>query len=190
MAADERGFTLIGGRPVVSFFSGLAAVGLALSVLSHLATFFGKQGPLGDYAFVLHVGVFVVWLPTVFASSGLTSGFQRKDFWKASLRGCPPWMRYMVYGFLGYAVLNFVIFMANAPPKGGSGPMPAAVVRGFSGHWMAFYSVAMATLYSAAHVKDRDAARRCLQGHAVGPLAQFCEQCGQPAVEGSSGGKG
>jgi len=30
---------------------------------------------------------------------------------------------------------------------------PAVVWRGFSGHWMAFYSAALAILYSAAHAK-------------------------------------
>lgn len=170
-------------KPLIGFFAALAAVGLALSILSHLAALLGQPGPLGDYSWVLHVGIFVVWIPAVLVSQRLTSGVARKDFWKAALRATPPWMKYMVYGFFGYAVLNFAIFITQVPSKGGSGgvsgPMPPSVVRGFSGHWMAFYAAAMAILYSAAHVKDLGASRRCLNGHAVGPLAQFCERCGQ-----------
>jgi hypothetical protein len=173
-------------RPFVLFFAALAAVGLALSVLSHIAALLGSQGPLADYEWLLHVGIFVVWLPAVLVTTRLTRDFKQRDLWKAALRGCPPWMKYMVYGFFGYAMLNFVVFLANAPPQGGSGPMPPIVVPGFSGHWMAFYSAAMALLYSAAHVKDRDAGRRCPQGHTVGPLAQFCEQCGQPVIQDQS----
>jgi hypothetical protein len=157
-----------------------------LSVLSHIAALLGSQVPLGDYEWLLHVGIFVVWLPAVLVTTRLTRDFKQRDLWKAALRGCPPWMKYMVYGFFGYAMLNFVVFLANAPPQGGSGPMPPIVVRGFSGHGMAFYSAAMALLYSAAHVKDRDAGRRCPQGHTVGPLAQFCEQCGQPVIQDQS----
>jgi hypothetical protein len=169
-------------RQPLSFFGGLAWVGLILSILSHLAALLGSQGPLGDYAWVLHFGIFVVWIPTVLVATRMGADFKRKDLWKAVLRGCPLWMRYMVYGFFGYALLNFAIFIIAAP-KGGSGPMPPAVVRGFSGHWMAFYSAAAAVLYSATHAVDRDQGRRCGNGHAVGPLALFCEQCGQPVIE-------
>ena len=166
-------------KPLAWFFAVLAAVGLTLSILSHFAALLGLQGALGDYAWVLHVGIFVVWVPAVLVSQRLTADFARKDFWKAALRGSPPWMRYMVYGFFGYALLNFALFIMRAPLKGESGAMPPTVVRGFSGHWMAFYAAALAILYSAAHVKDLDASRRCLNGHAVGPLAQFCERCGK-----------
>ena len=45
--------------------------------------------------------------------------------------------------------VNFAIFFFQAP-HGGSGANPPAVVcRGFSGHWMVFYSAALAILYSA-----------------------------------------
>jgi hypothetical protein len=170
-------------KPLIWFFAALASVGLALSILSHFSALLGLQGPLGDYSWVLHVGIFVVWIPAVLVSQRLTAEVARKDFWKAALRGSPPWMKYMVYGFFGYALLNFAIFITHPPSKGGSGPMPPDVVRGFSGHWMAFYAAAMAILYSAAHAKDRDASRRCLNGHAVGPLAQFCERCGQGVAD-------
>jgi len=166
-------------KPFIWFFAVLAAVGLALSILSHIAALLGQQGPLGSYSWVLHIGIFVVWIPAVLVSQRLTAEVARKDFWKAALRATPSWMKYMVYGFFGYAVLNFAFFITQAPSKGGSGPMPPAVVRGFSGHWMAFYAAAMAILYSAAHAKDLGASRRCLSGHAVGPLAKFCERCGQ-----------
>jgi hypothetical protein len=52
-----------------------------------------------------------------------------------------------------------------------------------SGHSMAFYSAAMAALYSAIHVRERDETRRCLNGHPVSPSAKFCEQCGTKVIE-------
>lgn len=170
-------------KPLLSFFAGLAWIGLALSIISHLAALSGSLGPLGKYSWLLHIGIFVVWVPTVFVAARMGAEFKQKDMWKAVLRGCPPWMRKMMYVFLGYALLNFAIFIAAAPTKGGSGPITPTVLRGFSGHWMAFYSAAAAVLYSATQAEDRDKTRRCANGHAVGPLAKFCEQCGQPVFE-------
>lgn len=172
-------------KPLLSFFGGLAWIGLALSIWSHLAALLGTQGPLGNYEWFLHIGIFVVWIPTVLVAARMGREFKQKDLWKAVLRGCPAWMKYMAYGFFGYAFINFAVFIVAAPAKGGPGPMSPVVVRGFSGHWMAFYSMAAAVLYSATHVENRDLGRRCLNGHQLGPLAKFCEECGQPVVERS-----
>ena len=95
------------------------------------------------------------------------------------LRGALDWMRYMVYGFFGYAFLNFALFMAKAPSGHAEG-IPAIVWRGFSGHWMLFYSAALATLYSAATASAD--VRRCLNGHAVPATANFCSRRGQSVV--------
>lgn len=173
-------------RPLIRFFGILAAAGLVLSIISHLAGLLGFTGPLGDYTWLLHVGIFVVWLPTVLVAKSLTKGSNQRDFWKVAFRGCPPWVKYAVYGFFGYAFVNFFLaFIVGTPTQSGPGPMPPDVVRGFSGHWMVFYSAAAAVLYSADHVKDSDQPRRCVLGHPVDALARFCSQCGQPVVEDS-----
>jgi hypothetical protein len=143
-------------KPFVLFFAALAALGLALSIISHVAALLGRQGPLGEYTFALHVGVFVVWLPAVLVSRHLAPGLRRKGFWQAAFRGCPPWMRFMVYGLFVYGFLNFIVFLTHVPPNRGPGFLSPSTVRGFSGHWMIFYATAMAILYSAGHVNDRD----------------------------------
>jgi hypothetical protein len=143
-------------------FFVLAVIGLVLSITAHSAALLGQPQPLGPAAWGLHVGVFVVWLPAVFAANRLTGGVKRKDFWMTALRGCPAWMRWLTYGFFGYAIGNFMIFLATAPPKGteaGANASPA-VFRGFSGHWMAFYSAAAAFLYSTIVVSRSDFTRR------------------------------
>jgi hypothetical protein len=169
-------------KPSLRFFSVVAALGLILSIFAHLAAVLGVQGPLGNYVFVLHVGIFVVWIPTVLVFRHLTAGSSRLDVWKVALRGCPEWMKYTVWGFFGYALLNFLVFIANAPPKG-SGAVTPTVVRGFSGHWMAFYSAAAAVLFSAANMTEAEwQGRKCVNGHSLGPTAQFCEQCGPPVA--------
>lgn len=172
-------------KPLLSFFGALAWIGLALSIWSHLAALLGTRGPLGNYELLLHLGIFVVWIPTVLVATRMGREFKQKDLWKAVLRGCPPWMKYMAYGFFGYAFINFAVFIVAAPAKASPGPMSPVVVRGFSGHWMAFYSMAAAVLYSATHAEDGDLGRRCVNGHQVGPLSRFCEECGQSVPERS-----
>jgi hypothetical protein len=132
--------------------SAIAAVGLALSIASHVAALEGQPGPLGNYTWTLHLGALAVCLPTALVARRIMRGLPRKDQWKALLGGCPAWMKYALYCIFGYALVNFAIFIAM-PEKGGVGPMPPAVVRGFSGHWMAIYGASFAVLYSAARAK-------------------------------------
>jgi hypothetical protein len=124
----------------------------------------GRRVAPEAFLWVLCVGIFVVWLPAVLVAQRLVGGMYRKDFWKAVLKESPDWMRYMVYGFGGYAMANFLLFMTKAPTGGGGANPPAIVWRGFSGHWMAFYSAALAILYSAARSEG------------------YCTRCGQPVM--------
>lgn len=163
--------------------SALAAIGLVLSLVVHVAALLGMSF-LGEKAFVLHVGIFVVWFPTVIVAQKITRDYKQKDFWKAALRGCPQWMKWLTIGFFAYAFINFAYFFAvtaaSNTPK--SGPPDATTLRGFSGHWMAFYSAAMSVLYSSTRIPTMEAARKCIQGHQVGSSAKFCEECGSPIM--------
>jgi len=159
-------------------FIALSALGLILSILAHFGALLGLNVP--SAAMGLHIGIFVVWFPAVLVSNSLIKGYDRKDFWKVVLRGAPKWMQYMVYAFMGYAAINFLIFMFFAPgDPTGSGGMPPSVVRGFSGHWMAFYSAALAILYSAVQIQKNGLNRKCPNGHYVSREATFCEKCGE-----------
>jgi hypothetical protein len=141
-------------KPLLWPFIALSAVGLGLSLWVHLGAVAGRRVAPEALFWMLHMGIFVVWIPTVLVSKERISNASRKDYLKLALRGAPVWMRYMVYGFFGYAMLNFAIFMFQAP-HGGSGANPPPVVwRGFSGHWMCFYSAALATLYGAAAAEE------------------------------------
>jgi hypothetical protein len=132
-------------------FLVLAAVGLVLSLVAHGCALLGLPQPLGGATWGLHLGIFAVWPSAILASRRMVQGTKPDDFWRIVLRGCPPWMRWLTYGFFGYAVVNFLIFLAmSLGRKQAAGvPTPPEVFRGFSGHWMAFYSAALAILYSA-----------------------------------------
>jgi len=165
-------------------FVVLSALGLALSLFVHIASFLGLELP--SVAMGLHVGIFVVWLPAVLVANKLATGVSRADYWRAVLRGCPKWMQYMVYGFSGYAVINFALFFLGTSQgeidSTGSDSIPSSVFRGFSGHWMAFYSAALAILYSGIKVR-LTRPRKCPAGHTVSLSAEYCEQCGLPIQE-------
>ena len=163
---------------LLSPFVAASALGLLLSMVVHLCAWLSIPSPLGRYTWLLHVGIFLVWF---LVSQRLTREYRAEDFWKAALRGCPAWMRRTVYFFGAYAMLNFVIFILSEKPESPSGAeMPPVIARGFSGHWMVFYSAALATLYSAIHAQKADAGRRCSNGHLVSAVARYCEQCGAP----------
>lgn len=84
------------------------------------------------------------------------------------------------YVLIGYAVLNFIVLMATTvnEPKQRKGDASPDVVRGFSGHWMIFYAVAFAVLYSRIHAPEIYRERKCPQGHKAAPTDRFCSQCG------------
>jgi hypothetical protein len=136
-------------RPFLWLLAAVAFLGLIVSLWVHIGAVMGRRVAPESLFWILHVGIFVVWFPAMFLAQRLVGSLNRKDFWKKVLAGSPVWMRYIVYGFAGYALVNFLLFMTNSPNSHGGANPPAAVWRGFSGHWMAFYSAAFAIFYSA-----------------------------------------
>jgi hypothetical protein len=120
-------------------FVGLALLGLFLSLLSHLCGVLGLPQPLGAATWWLHVGVFVVGLPALFAGGEWASP------------GRPAWLRRLASGLFVYAFVNFFTFAAMVLLTGwGDGPHSSPLwFRGFSGHWMVFYAMAAAMMCSA-----------------------------------------
>ena len=163
-------------KPLLWPFIIASAIGLVLSLWVHIGAIAGKRVAPEHYFWMLHVGIFVVWFPAVFVSMKRVGSASRRDYLEVALRGSPNWMRYMVYAFFGYAFLNFALFVTQDPSGGGGENPPAVVWRGFSGHWMLFYSAAMAILYAAA----ADAGPRCINGHPTPSGTANCPTCGQP----------
>jgi len=153
------------------FFGILAVIGFILSVIVHGLTFLGVD-PQQDFRFVwlLHIGIFVVWIPAVIISKkdGTLKG---DDFWRIATQGWPRWMKVLPGILFGYILFNFFfsLFVLN---EGGNPSVingekvlhshgriirkltdqeyhlhKAYLVRGFSGHWLLFYAVAAVILY-------------------------------------------
>lgn len=158
----------------------LSGLGLALSIIAHLMALAGLELPGGRLVWLLHAGIFVVWIPTVLVSIRTTRYAYRKDFWKTALAGCPVWMKRTLYALFAYALVNFVLFATqNGGGSGPGGTNAPSVVRLFSGHWMVFYGAAFAVLYSVIHAPRLLKRRKCPNGHNVAPTAEFCPDCGR-----------
>jgi hypothetical protein len=159
-------------------FMLLAACGLILSIAAHGMALLGFPIPGGKLVWGLHIGIFVVWIPTVLTFMRVARYASRSDSWKFAFAGCPDWMRRSVYVLFGYAIFNFILFMATMHGNKPTGDAPPSVVRGFSGHWMVFYGAAFATLYSAIYSPHLYRERKCPQGHTASPTARYCSDCG------------
>lgn len=157
----------------------LAAAGFILSVTAHIFGLLGKMPPGGELVMSLHMGIFIVWMPTVLVAGRATKWTNRNDFWKIALAGCPGWMRYTLYGLFGYAIVNFVLFaIVNSDVHHATKEVSPETVRGFSGHWMVFYAAAFATLYSVTRSPQLLREHKCSNGHIVSPADAYCPTCG------------
>ena len=74
-------------------FIFLSVCGLVLSLVVHVSALLGIDLGLGQKVFGLHIGIFLVWIPTVLVANNLSKDCRRSDFWKVALRGCPDWMK-------------------------------------------------------------------------------------------------
>ncbi len=175
-----------------------AAAGLVLSLVVHLLAYADIQIGGNGLFVALHVGIFPLWIPVVLLAGrmtggmrwgwggtwGGTGGYRRSwDFWNAILADSPLWMKYMTFGFLAYAMVNFILFIVLTvflhPSTGQHGGEPPALVwRGFSGHWMAFYSAGLAIVTTAYWRGLSNLQRRCVNGHPVAYDDRFCSICG------------
>jgi hypothetical protein len=160
---------------IANIFSLIALAGFIASLLAHIAGYAGIDHPLGFDPWPLHGGIFLVWVPAVLAAQNLSRDFPQKDMWKATLRGCPKWIRYMLFGLFGYAFLSFFAFFIST----GNSPSEASTIRGFSGHWLLFYFAAFAILLSYSRVTTTVVVRRCKNQHIVEASNEYCPKCGE-----------
>lgn len=128
----------------------IAWVGLVLSVVVHTLLILGPDDVLSDidaFVWMLHGGCILLGFPLVLCARKITIGTHEKDFWKAVLKYCPSWMKGMVGFFFLYGIINFILFIKSGTVEN-DGSTPASVFKGFSGHWMIFYSIEVAVFYS------------------------------------------
>ena len=169
-------------RPALLPLTALALTGFALSLAVHILALLGSPTPFGKEVWMLHLGIFIVFPPAVLISLRMKRGAGRKEFSKTALNGWPLWMRATVALLFVYAIVNFFICFGSTAgqrrDKYAKVEDPSTVLRGFSGHWLLFYGIAFATLYSAYMKGSNTTTRRCINGHSVPVTANICDKCG------------
>lgn len=169
-------------RFVPTFIYALLALAIAawMAMLAvHVAALIGVVHPFERFLKVLVPGMFVFFVPAILVMNWLTRDFKQKELWRAALRGCPRWMRLAIWIIFAYAWIGFFGFTFL---YGGARESHVNNIRGLSAILLTFYSIPVAILYSATRFRRFDESRRCLNGHRIGPLAKFCEECGGPAA--------
>jgi hypothetical protein len=157
----------------------IAGLGFILGLIVHIVSLFGIYlGEKIPFIWVLHVGIFIVWLPAVLELRKNTELKQPNfgtmvnpfKFFGIIFKDTPKPVMIISVVFFFYAMINFFLFM-----QAGQGGVPdimdgkyvihnhgsiikelteteyfkmkANEIRGFSGHWMAFYGLAMGILW-------------------------------------------
>jgi hypothetical protein len=171
-------------RAACVVFAALAAVGLALSAAVHFSTFAGVDVlDVLPLVWLLHVGIFVVWAPAIGAANRGKKGDGQSL--AAQFPHAPRWMFWMTGLLFAYALVNFAVFIflmrEGRPTRREDGTYAVTdhgrvlreigaeefhrrqgyVARGFSGHWMMFYSAALMMLVSSARasaLREREGA--------------------------------
>jgi hypothetical protein len=152
----------------------LAALGMLLCLGFYLLEFTGVYSPAQNSSAILFFGVFVVWFPTMFLINQLTAEFKQKDMWKAALRGCPSWMQTSLWVLVG--VVTLLAFLPLTLRAQRASPDITVLFP------VCFYAASFCVTYSLINAEKNDSTRRCLNGHAISPLAKFCEECGARAA--------
>ncbi|QCP52183.1 hypothetical protein FAZ95_23655 [Trinickia violacea] len=146
------------------FIAGVAAIGLALSVIVHGASLLGVDVPTSfPLVWGLHVGIFIVFVPAIISAR---KRFGARPTLADFRMAFPTWVQVFTISLVVYTVLNFYFSLlgisGNPAIKAGQyvlenhgrvvrslsaaefTSLRARVTRGFSGHWMLFYFLALA----------------------------------------------
>lgn len=159
-------------RPLAPVLATLAAIGWAGCVAVSLATLIGYP-PVDAVSIGLFIGNFPLWMFAVIMATALTKNTTQNDFWRAAFRGCPPLVRYMIWGSWAY---SFAMFFLGAARNNEIGLM-----AGFAG---VFYASALGISLTANSVGNEPSV--CTNGHEIGPFAHFCSECGARRREARS----
>jgi hypothetical protein len=158
------------------FLFYFAATGWVIGLIVHLTAAMGDYDLTQTIPFLwlLHVGIFVVWVPTILKLKNNPeiknkTFINPRVFLRVLFKESPTWLIIIAAIGFFYAGFNFSLFMVSQPgvPDVMQGQYVlqnhgqivktlteteyyhalANQTRGFSGHWLAFYGIATAVLY-------------------------------------------
>jgi hypothetical protein len=103
----------------VLFF--LALIGWTLALMVYIVSLIGVD--IADkipFIWLIHVGVFIVWLPTVLLmrkneeikQANTLKRMNPVDMFKIMFKGTPTWLVYIAIGGFAYGIIHFLFFMS------------------------------------------------------------------------------
>lgn len=151
---------------MTGIFYFLAWAGFLIGLAVHSSAVLGLHPSMSDFWF-LHIGIFVVFIPALMAQKHLQKPGNSPGTFQVDL--APRWMRIGMGITLGYALINFAVFMyvtKGGSPEAREGTYVLSshgkilrviseveyqncrtwITRGFSGHWLLFYFWSMVGL--------------------------------------------
>ncbi|HVT99129.1 MAG TPA: DUF3592 domain-containing protein [Acidobacteriaceae bacterium] len=137
-------------KPWLWLLIAISAAGFAVSLWVHIEALADREIAPQSLFWILHFVLFVVCFPAGLVAIRRVGSTQRRDFWKAVLRGSPLWVRLVLYGVMGYETIIVLLAFVHNPLPGNQDGTSATDWRTFSGLWLVFYFAAFAIFYSAA----------------------------------------
>lgn len=134
----------------------LAALGFIVSAIAHVAAIRGVILGGEGLLFVYLMGIFLVFLPTVFAMSKKLPMVGPQFTWSEVLRYCPVTVRALFYATFLYAMgsLIFLLIQGTQMKHRSGEQLTAQAAQGFSCLAMAFYMTSAAVMLSL-HREER-----------------------------------
>lgn len=135
----------------------ISIIGLALSAFVHFCMVFHIFDPPRELLMLIKIGILVVMYPAFIISRDLRNKGNIKNFKNAVLSVCPQWMLILTGILIAYALGGLFFFIFKRYGLGHINDQGIMVnsTQGFSGHWMAFYSLSLTLLYSCTRLKNK-----------------------------------
>jgi hypothetical protein len=175
-------------RPVARAVWAAASLGGLASLYVTLAGWSGRYQKMADHpgVFLLFVGIFIVWFPTVILLRQMTRGVMARDSLKLVLRHASPLVRRSVWSAWIYCGIVWAGSMIVSLV--GKNKAIANEVIYFSAFMMVFYATAVGVSAAALAMTPEQIDPHCVNGHQVGVDAKFCQSCGARVVGAESSG--
>lgn len=134
-----------------------SAIGFGLSALVHFCSIFDIFQPPRELILIINVGVFLVAYPTFIIVKNVRDQLNLTDFKQAVFDVCPKHLLTLNGLIIMYAIVGLLFFIFKNHFTADVGNNSQEVIKGYSGftgHWMAIYSLTFTLLYSCKRLKD------------------------------------
>ncbi len=121
-----------------------SVIGFVLSLIIHLIAIFNLYEVPNIIIIILTAGVLLVWLQSSKNLKILHKAYPDQHPWKTVFTICPNWIKYILYFFIIYAILNFSLKMSfDNGDEYLNFDVSQNKLSGLSGFWLAFYMLGL-----------------------------------------------